>query len=140
MKRSYNEIQKQYMIAKANLEALEELEKEVDRLYIIEKGIKNPDGTIPTRTYMIEDDAMADKAIEDVGKILAESGLWNKITKAREELKAAEENLINYGLSIMPSRLAGEKETLERAARTNYTLRKKIIDLVLRLDVSTVNI
>jgi hypothetical protein len=133
-----NKQQKAYLLAKAKLEALEQQENEVDRLYIIEKGIKNPDGSIPTRTYMIENDELADKAIDDVGKILVESGLWAKILEARKELKAAEENLINYGLSIIPERLANEKETLTRAAKTNYTVRRKIIDLVFRLDTSTV--
>lgn len=133
-----NKQQKAYLQAKAKLEALEQQENEVDRLYIIEKGIKNPDGSIPTRTYMIKDDELADKAIDDVGKILVESGLWAKILEARKELKAVEENLINYGLSIIPERLASEKETLARAAKTNYTVRRKIIDLVLRLDTSTV--
>lgn len=135
-----NKQQKAYLQAKAKLEALEQQENEVDRLYIIEKGIKNPDGSIPTRTYMIENDELADKAIDDVGKILVESGLWAKILEARKELKAVEENLINYGLSIIPTTHASEKEILTRASKTDYATRKKIIDLVFRLDTSTVTV
>ena len=38
-------------------------------------------------------------------------------------------------VSIAPK---AERSVLEKSAATNYTIRRKIIDLVLRLDVSTV--
>jgi hypothetical protein len=134
-KRIYNTPQKIYMMAKANLEVLNDAEKEIDKKYIAENNIINPDGSIPCATYAIEDDAIADKAIDDVGKILADSGLWAKILEARKDLKTAEDNLVEYGLSIAPKK---ERDILTKSAKTNYTIRQKIIDLVIRLDVSTV--
>ena len=43
--------------------------------------------------------------------------------------------MIEYGLSLAP---AGIRATLAKGAKDNYTTRQKLIDLVFRLDVSTV--
>ena len=43
--------------------------------------------------------------------------------------------MIEYGLSIAP---AGIRSTLAKGAKDNYTTRQKLIELVFRLDVSTV--
>ena len=48
---------------------------------------------------------------------------------------AAEDRLIEYGISIAP---AGIRATLTKGAKDNYAARQKLIDLVLRLDISTV--
>lgn len=136
MKKSYNQIQKNYMIAKAKLEALEEQKREVDRQYIAAHNIVNSDGSIPELSWMIEDDDTADNAIEECGKIVEASGLWAKILQAREELKQAEDKLIEFGLSIMP--YPEEREILREAVKKDYTARKKVIDLTFRLDVRTV--
>ena len=99
-------------------------------------GVVNPDGSIPTKTWAIDDDEIADKAITDFGKIEEESGLWAEILKARENFKAAEEALVQYALSIIPFRK--EREILTRAAKNSIKHREEIIANVLRLDVSTV--
>lgn len=135
MKKTTNAIQEHYMIAKAHLETLETQERMIDRQYIIDNGITNPDGSTPRQTYCINDEAMFDDAINKVGEILESSGLWSEILTAREVLKIAEAKLIQYGLSIAP---AGVRKTLEDSAKTNYTTRLKIIDLVMKLDASTV--
>ena len=136
-KRIYNKVQEEYLLAKAQLELLEEEENKLEQKFIIEKGIVNADGSIPVATYAIDDDETADKAIDDFGKLVVDCGLWAKILKARETLKAAESNLVEYGLSIAPKK---EREILEKAARTNYTVRRKIIDLVIKLDARTVTV
>jgi len=136
-KRTYNKFQETYLLAQAQLELLEEEEKKLEQQFIIDKGINNADGSIPTATWTIDDDETADKAINEFGKLLADSGLWAKILAARETFKVAENNLIEYGLSIAPKR---EREVLTEAAKTNYTVRKKIIDLVIRLDTRTVTV
>lgn len=51
-----------------------------------------------------------------------------------ENLKAAEENMIKFALSIVPIEIRG---ILERGAKENYTIRMKLIDLAFRLDIST---
>jgi len=134
MKRKFAPVQKAYMLAKANLETLEAHEKKIDRQYIVDNGIKNPDGSIPELIYCIEDESVFEKANAECSAIVETSGLWSEILEARELLKS-EEKLIEYGLSIAP---AYEREILTKAVKTNYSVRLKIIDLVFRLDTSTV--
>ena len=136
MKRTSNKEQKAYMKAKAALEALETMENEMEEDFVKSLGVVNDDGSIPTRTWTIDNDEIAEKAIDDFGKLLEESGLWKKILKAREDFKVAEEALVQYALSIIPFRK--ERETLTKAAKTNIKYREQIIETVLKLDVSTV--
>lgn len=133
-----NKYQKLYLIAKASLEALEEKEKEIDRQYIAEHNIVNPDGSIPRATWAIRDDKTAEKAIDETSRMVVESGLWDQILKARKILKEAEDNLIKYGLGIIPCQK--ERKILEKAVKENYTARMKVINLILKLDTRTVKV
>lgn len=130
-----NHVQRTYALAKAHLETLQDEENEVDRKYIADHHIINADGTTPRAAWAIDDDEIADKAIDETAKIVEDSGLWAEILAARELLKAAEVELIKYGLEIMPPAYAGEKAALQRAAEKDYTTRQKMIDLTMRLDV-----
>ena len=130
-----NRIQESYMLAKANLEALEESKLELEQKYIADHGIKNADGSTPECLWRIEDDETFKTANAVVGKMLEDNGLWAEILEATDLLKAAEDRLIRYGLSLAPVR---EREILTNAVKTNYTTRLKVLDLALRLDVSTV--
>ena len=133
-----NKQQKAYLQAKAVLETLEQQEMELEYKYILDNNITNEDGSIPRHIIAIDNDEAFDKANNEIARMTEESGLWKKILDAREILKQAENDLIEYGLSIIPTAHANEKETLTIAAKTDYTVRRKIIDLVFRLDTSTV--
>lgn len=131
-----NSAQRAYMLAKAHLQALKDREAEIERAYIIAQGIRNPDGTIPEQVYYIEDPETFDRACEATEAEVESCGLWADIQEAKKALKAAEDSMIVYGLSIAP---AGIRATLERGVKENYTIRRKVIDAVFRLDVSTVS-
>lgn len=135
MKKSYNRQQKEYMETKALLETLEEEEKAAEQKYIIENNIKNPDGSIPTRTWAIEDDELAEKAIEEFGAAFDESGLGRSLVAARMAFKEAEENLLSYALSLVP---AGPRAALEKGCKTNFKIRNQVIEAAFKLDVRTV--
>lgn len=129
-----NKVQKNYMIARATLQTYEEMEAEIEKAYIAENGITNDDGEIPGRVYCIDDEDVFDKANEETAKIIQESGLEEKINSARENLKAAEDSMIKFALSIAPAKI---RKTLERGAKENYATRMKLIDYTFRLDAST---
>lgn len=135
MRKSYNKQQKNYMEAKALLETLEEAEKAAEQKYIIDNNITNPDGSIPAYTWAIDDDELADKAIEEFGNAFDASDLGRSLQAARIAFKEAEENLLAYALSITP---AGPRATLEKSSKTNLKVRDQIIDLAFKLDVRTV--
>lgn len=130
-----NSAQRAYMVAKAHLQALKEQEAEIERAYIATQGIHNGDGTIPERVYCIDDAETFERASEETAAEIEGSGLWADILAAEKQLKTAEDAMIAYGLSIAP---VGIRATLERGVKENYTIRQKVIDLVFRLDVSTV--
>lgn len=134
-KSTTNSAQRAYMLAKAHLQTLKDREAEIERAYIIARGIRNADGTIPERVYCIDDMETFDRANEATSAEVEGSGLWAEILEAEEDVKAAEDAMIAYGLSIAP---AGIRATLERGVKENYTIRLKVIDAVFRLDVSTV--
>ena len=135
MKKTTNKIQELYMLTKAHLEALEDKQKELERQYILDNGIINPDGSIPNYIYCIEDEEVFNKANEEQAATTEASGLWQEILAARANLTTAEAKLIEYGLSIIPAK---DRETLKKAVKENYTTHQKVIDMVLKLDVSTV--
>lgn len=130
-----NSAQRAYMLAKAHLQALKEQEAEIERAYIVAQGIHNGDGTIPERVYCIDDAETFERVSAETSAEIEGSGLWADILAAEKQLKTAEDVMIAYGISIAP---AGIRATLERGVKENYTIRQKVIDLVFRLDVSTV--
>lgn len=136
MRRTYNKEQKAYIEAKKALEKLESQEAKMEAEFVKTLGVVNEDGSIPTKTWAIDDDEIAEKAIDDFGKIEEESGLWAKILAARETFKEAEENLVQYALSIIPFKK--ERDILTKAARENYKCRMEILETVLKLDTKTV--
>lgn len=137
MKSTTNKIQKAYMIAKARVQEIESRQEEIERKYIADKGIVNPDGSVPDYVWCMDDDAAFDKANEEVGALIAAAGLESEAKAARAALKSAEDRLIAYGLSLAP---AGVRATLERGVKQNADTRQKVIDLTFKLDVSTVNV
>ena len=130
-----NKYQKHYATAKALLETLESVQKDIERKYIAEHNIINEDGTIPTAIYCIDDPDVFDRANLECSELPESKANWQDILSAREILKQAEDQLIAYGLSLAP---ASVRATLAKSAETNYTTRKKLIDLTFKLDTSTV--
>lgn len=135
MKKTTNRVRNNYMKAKAVVESIQAQQEEIERRYIADKGILNPDGSIPELLYCMEDDTAFEKANEECSAIIVSSGLESELNAARAVLKTAEEKLIEYGLSIAPG---GVRAVLQEEVKKNACTRMKVIDLVFRLDASTV--
>ena len=135
MKKTMNNAQRAYMIAKARVQEIESQQEEIEKKYIADKGIVNPDGSTPDFLWCMDDDAAFDKAIEEFSALISAAGLESALNAARDDLKAAEDCLISYGLSLAPP---GVRATLERGVKQNAATRQKLIDLTFRLDASTV--
>ncbi len=136
MKKTMNRFQRAYMIAKARVQEIESQQEEIEKKYIADNGIVNPDGSTPEFLWCMDDDAAFDKANEAVAALISAAGLESGLNAARDALKAAEDRLIAYGLSLAP---ASVRATLERGVKQNATIRQKVIDATYRLDVSTVS-
>ena len=131
-----NKEQKDYIETKKALEALEAREHELEAAFVKSLGIRNEDGTIPSRAWAIDNDDLADQAIDDFGVMIEECGLWDKLCKAREAYQEAEQKLVEYALSLIPC--SKEREILTNAS-SNWKYRIQIIETVMKLDTKTVN-
>ena len=135
-----NKQQKAYMIAKAKLDTIKDLANEIERKYILEHNIVNADGEIPTAIYCIDNEEVFDEANEATAPEIEALG----ICTAEANLRAAEDALINYGLSIMPTVNAAERETLRNycfginGATLRLKIRQQVIDLTFKLNTRTV--
>ena len=136
MKRTTNKYQKAYMTAKARVQEIESRQEAIEKKFIADKGIVNPDGSVPEFLYCMEDDAAFEKANDECAALISAAGLETELLSARSALKIAEDHLISYGLSLAP---AGVRDTLEKAVQQNAATRAKVLDLAFRLDVSTVS-
>jgi len=131
-----NNYQKDYAIATAVVQEIEEAIAKVEREYIMTQGITTSDGSIPAYVYCIDNDEMFEIANQAISKKVIDLGLEDKLNKAKEILHEAEESLMNYGVSIAPEIL---RDTLLKGIKENYRIRCKMLDLVFKLDTSTVN-
>lgn len=136
MKRSANKVQRAYMIAKARVLEIESQQENIEKKFIADNNIVNPDGSVPEFLYCMDDDAAFEKANDECAALIAAAWLESELLSARAALKAAEDRLIAYGLSLAP---AGVLATLEKAVQHNAATRAKVLDLAFRLDVSTVS-
>lgn len=127
--------QRAYLFAKAHLQALRAQEDEYEKAYIADKGIRNADGTIPKLLCAIDDMEVFNQVIEEVSLIIEGCGLWADILEAQKTLQTAEEELIAFGISLVPSEI---QELIRRRVSESYSARMKMISIILHLDVSTI--
>ena len=135
MKSTTNRYQRNYMMAKAQLETLESIMNDMEREYIKAHGIVNDNGESPKAIYCIDDEATFNRVNAECGELPEFKSNFAEQLEARKTLEAAENMLVEYGLSIAPAK---EREILRKSASENYTTKEKIISMVMKLDVSTV--
>ena len=51
MKRTANKFQRAYMVAKARVQEVESQQEAIEKKFIADKGIVNPDGSVPEFLY-----------------------------------------------------------------------------------------
>lgn len=132
-----NKVQKTYALAKAAYQLAKDEVKEYEHGFIIRENVRNKDGSVPKSVWALDTDD-EDYFDELCDKLYAEDGfksLYEAETDAFKNLQAAEEQLIDFGLSLpMP---ASVRKTLSDH-RKEYRVRDKLLDLTFRLDTRTV--
>lgn len=132
MEREMNEKQRDYAMAKAKCQALKETMDEMEQEFIREKGVKNPDGSIPRFTWAIADEELSYRLSNELDELPGFRSLWEQKLEADKSLKKAEQELLDYTMSIVPQKV----RDLIRSALDSK--RQELIDLAFRLDTSTV--
>lgn len=131
-----NAVQKAYVKAMKAQEKARAAEAQAEKDWIIANGIKMSDGTYPDRIYMLDNiserefDYYSDKLMENTNYHTAYCAMFD----ANKIVEKAEDDLIEYSLSIVPTGIAN---TL-RKVKNEYKYRQKMIEIVMRLDTSTV--
>lgn len=131
-----NRLQREYAEARATVDAIHATMEQVEAEYCTVHGYTDEDGNPVKRIYQIDDDAQFEAA---------NNGFWalheqdaKEENAASKALREAEDALIEWGISVMPSSMKREAETLERGADRFTWVRSKLIDLAFRLDARTV--
>ena len=88
MKSTMNKAQRAYMVAKARVQEIESRQEEIEKKYISDKGIVNPDGSTPDFLWCMDDDASFEKASEECSALIVAAGLESALNAARDDLKA----------------------------------------------------
>ena len=122
-----NKYAENYLIAKVAYDAAVETENEMEEKFLSEKGYTNK------RIFTIENEQEFDRLNEEFAVILEKNGMQSIRYEALEKMKAAEEELIRFALSIVPAK---EKAILEKASKTNLKVRQKIIDIAVKYEPS----
>ena len=83
MKRTANKFQRAYMVAKACVQEVESRQEAIEKKFIADSGIVNPDGSVPEFLYCMEDDAAFEKANAECAALIASAGLEEELNAAR---------------------------------------------------------
>lgn len=127
--RAYNQARQASELAGAMASAHE-------RAFLAARGATDRHGQPARCLWQIENDAVFDALEVEYQADPAAVKLQKADMAARVALIKAERDLVAWALSIVP---AGIRSTLAPAAETDHATRKKIIDLAMRLDASTIS-
>ncbi len=129
-------VQSAYALAKAYHDTIKAENDQREADFCRARGYVTEEGNPALHVWMIDDESIFEAANEEFCAVNEQNG--QEEINAREVLRAAENALIEWGLSVMPLGLKKERETLRRESERNYTIRKKMIDLAFRLDARTI--
>jgi len=131
-----NKIQRAYALAKASHDAIKEANDQREAEFCRARGYVTAEGNPALHVWMIDDETIFETANAEFCA-MNEQGSNDEI-KARELLRAAEDALIEWGISIMPASMHKEAETLRNGAKNLMRVREKLIDIAFRLDSRTI--
>jgi hypothetical protein len=120
-----NQIQKNYIVAKAAFTAIEDARNAEEAEFLKSKG------RAEKHIWMIDDEGLFDLLNKEFSDT---AGTFEAdYASAREALRAAEKELVSFALSISPE---GIRETL-KAGSKRVAVREALIAQVLHLDTAT---
>mgnify|MGYP001179414193 CR=1 FL=1 len=90
MKKTMNKYQRNYMLAKAHLETLRDIEKKMEHEYLKSRNIVNADGKTPEAIYCIDDENIFNTINEESTKLPEFEANWAEQLEAEKILESAE--------------------------------------------------
>lgn len=132
----YSAQQRAYSQALRSSEMAEAKAAAHERAFLAARGATDRRGFPARRLWQVDDDAAFDALEAEYQADPEAVELQSAEMAAMAALIKAEKALVTWALSIVP---AGVRATLAPAAEADHSTRKKIIDLAMRLDASTVS-
>ncbi len=132
----YSEQQRAYNQARQASELAGAMASAHERAFLAARGATDRRGQPARCLWQIENDAVFDALEAEYQADPEAVKLQKDDMAARAALIKAERDLVAWALSIVP---AGVRSTLAPAAEKDHATRKKIIDLAMRLDASTIS-
>lgn len=129
-----NRYQANYIAAKAAVEAHKEAVEEVFMNYVRKHKLKDDTGKIATVSYAVADNAEFEKMLSDLEGQFGEDD-ENLSRELGENLDKAEDDLIMWGLSLIPKTHKREMEVLKRntiGENKNYAIRQEMIEITMK--------
>lgn len=132
--------QREYLEAKEIFLSVQKEHDELEAEFCRKLGVVNDSGEVPVHVWDIDDEEICNKAIDDFGRIVEENGMEARLNDAREDLRYAENDLINYLVGQITSDNTPEK-ALERAelrtmvaqAKNNVLWRDELLKAAMKL-------
>lgn len=132
--------QREYLKAKEIFMSVQSEHDDLEARFCRKLGVVNDSGKIPVHVWDIDDEEICDKAIDDFGRIVEENGMETRLNDAREDLRYAENDLINYLVGQITSDDTPEK-ALERSelrtrvaqAKNNVLWRDELLKAAMKL-------
>lgn len=130
-----NKEQRAYAQAVARLGAIEEAIKKAEAAYLKGKNVIDPETGEPVHRIfeIIWDEELFNQINNSFAR--EHKTLCDEYSEAHTAERAAEEALIEFGISIAPVEL---RQTLRNGVKRIYKIRKQFIDGVFRLDTRTI--
>jgi len=132
-----NKHQKRYAMARAKYQLAKDEASAYEQAFIIRENVRNKDGSVPSALWAMDEES--EEYYDELCKRLDSEEEYRALCDAESDahraLVAAEESLIDYGLSIpMPESV---RKTLSEH-RQDWKVRERLIDLTFRLNTKTV--
>ena len=131
-----NRYQKAYALMRAQYEAIIQEHDKKEECFCKAREYKTETGKPASRIWMIDDEQIFNKVNAEYCTLYSYHD--DERNQAADALREAEDNLIEWGLSIIPKNMVSYAETLRLGAKTQLKIRKKLIDLAFRADVEVI--
>ena len=89
-------------------------------------------------SWTIGNDEAGEKIAEEIQAYLDKTGLQDKVNELREAHLASERTFARACLGLMPGAMKEQRDILINGIDKNYTVRTKIIENGMRLDIRTI--
>jgi hypothetical protein len=120
-----------YILRKHEHEEIEKKINEIDEQITAKHGFSG-------LSWTIGDDEAGEKIAEEMQVYLDETGLQDKVNELMEAHRTSERAFARACLGLMPDVMKEQRDILINSIDKNYTVRMKIIENGMRLDINTI--